>query len=151
MQERIIEIIIFVISLLKENQQISPGDIAELEKLGYTGAEISTAFSWLADRLEFSEEGFHDSFSSELSFRTLHDAERDLFAPEAWGEVVQMRTLGIINNEQIENLIERAAMTGYANLQADQVKQMIAGILFRFDPEAGFGNRFMLNGSDTIH
>jgi uncharacterized protein Smg (DUF494 family) len=151
MFERIIEIIVYVISELKQNKHISEIDVNELQKLGYTSAEISTAFSWLVDKIEFSEELFADTFDAGDSFRVFHDAERELFTRAAWGEMIQLHSLGIITNEHIEKIVERSAMAGSEQIDSPQLKQLVASISFNAETNTSPGTRIMLNGGDTIN
>ncbi len=151
MFERIIEIIVFVISELKQNKHISDIDVDELQKLGYTNSEISTAFSWLADRIEFSEQVVAESsIRSTDSFRIFHDAEKELFTRDALGELIQFQSLGLLNNDHIESLIERALMSGLMEVDTQTLKTFVAGILFSASANAD-SNRVMLRGNDTIN
>ncbi len=152
MFERIIEIIVYVISELKLNKQISEIDVDQLHELGYTNSEISTAFSWLVDRMEFSDQMFtKDETSSDDSFRILHEAERELFTQDAIGELIQLHSLGILTNEHIESLIERALITGMDRIDSSGLKSFVAGMIFNAHPSGGSGNRILLRGNDTIH
>lgn len=152
MYERIIEIIVYVIAELRQNKNINDIDVAELQDLGYTRAEISTAFSWLVDRVEFSEQFFsNQSLSHNASFRILHEAEVELFTREAWGELIQYQTLGIIGAEHVDSIIERAVMTGASEIGIKQLKAFVAGIIFNAQATDAPGSRVMLNGGDTIH
>ncbi len=152
MFERIIEIIVYVISELKQNKHISDIDVDQLHELGYTNSEISTAFSWLVDRMEFSDQMFlKDETTSDDSFRILHEAERELFTQEAVGELIQLHSLGILTNEHIESLIERALITGMDRIDSSGLKSFVAGMIFNAHPSAKSGNRILLRGNDTIH
>jgi len=152
MYERIIEIIVFVIGELRQNKNINEIDFNELQDRGYTKSEISTAFSWLVDRLEFVDKVTNDiASSSSNSFRILHDVEKNLFAPEAWGELIQLNTLGIVSNEHIEMLIERSLMMGIYRIDSQQLKSFVANVVFNLQTDSMNGNRVMLNGSDTIN
>jgi uncharacterized protein Smg (DUF494 family) len=152
MFERIIEILVYLISELKQNKHIDDINLAELQDRGYTNAEISTAFSWLADRVELSEQIVNINIKSgPLSFRVLHPAESDLFTREGLGELIQLHTLGIITNEQIEQMIERAMMVGMRNIDPSQLKSYIAGMIFSSQSEFNYGSRIMLDGSDIIN
>ncbi len=51
MHERIVEIILFLVNELKSNKQLSEVDVSLLSQNGYTQSEISTAFSWLFERM----------------------------------------------------------------------------------------------------
>ncbi len=56
MQERIVEIILFLVSELKSNKQLNDVDVSLLTESGYTQTEISTAFSWLFERMSLGQE-----------------------------------------------------------------------------------------------
>jgi uncharacterized protein Smg (DUF494 family) len=151
MYERIIEIIVYVVSELKIKNNINDVDITELQRRGYSNSEISTAFSWMVDRMEISERMILSQPVSTKSFRILHDLERELFTSDAWGEIVQMNTLGLINNDHIELLIERAAMMGIRQIDSSHLKTYIANIVFNANFQSLPGSRLMLSGSDTIN
>ena len=152
MFERIIEIIVYVISELQGKKSISDIDVQELKSLGYTNSEISTAFSWLVDRAELSQQLFSEEKPTRSqSFRVMHEAEEDLFTKEAYGELIQMQTLGILNNEQIEALIEKSMMSGWLQIDKKHLIKYIATTIFADNSETRFGSRVMLDGSDTIN
>lgn len=150
MHERIIEIIVYVISELKQHKDISEIDLGELESLGYTSAEISTAFSWLVDRMELSEEA-SESFTELNSFRMLHEAEQKLFTRQAWGDLIQLQSLGLLHSEHIESLIERAVMSSQQQVDSRQLKKYVASMVFHAIGDVAESSRFMLDGSDTIN
>jgi len=152
MFERIIEIIVYVISELRQNKHISEIDIKELQKLGYTSAEISTAFSWLVDRIELNDKVLTTDIKLKAgSFRILHEAEQELFSRDAWGELIQLHTLGVVGTEHIESLIERALLTGMHEIDTGQLRAFVATMIFNAEGSASGGSRYMLNGSDTIN
>jgi uncharacterized protein Smg (DUF494 family) len=152
MYERIIEIIVFVIAELRHNKNIDEIDLEELQSRGYTSSEISTAFSWIVDRYELSEKYVvNEEYSNADSFRILHEVEKDLFTTEAWGELLQYHSLGILKNDHIEMLIERALMLGLQEVDSHQLKQFIANIIFNAQFNQFPGSRFMLKGTDSIN
>ncbi|MBM2817237.1 MAG: hypothetical protein HW421_3999 [Ignavibacteria bacterium] len=152
MYEKIIDIIVYVISELRQNKKISDINIDELLSRGYTNAEISTAFSWLVDRIEFSDTTFVvESFSNEESFRILHEAEKDLFTTEAWGDLVSLHSLRLLTNEHIESIIERAMMLGIRKIDSGNLKSFVAMLVFNAESNSNQNSRFMLNGNDTIN
>lgn len=151
MFERIIEIIVYVMSELKQNKQLTEIDVNELHQLGYTNSEISTAFSWLVDKIEFEDSEKYEKKSSIASFRILHEAEKELFTKPALGELVQYTALGILTNEHIEQIIERALMSGMTSIDSNNLKSFVAFSVFNaYNNNAG-GVRFMLMGGETIN
>ncbi len=152
MFERIIEIIAFVIMELRQNKNIAEIDLDKLSTLGYSKSEISTAFSWIVDRLEFSEDSFVNENAASLdSFRMLHEAEKHIFTPESWGVIVEFHTLGLLKNNQIENIIERGMLSGVSSISPSQLKSFIATMLFNLSTNDLPGSRIMLKGNETIH
>lgn len=151
MQERIVELITIVLQELKKNVKIADIDIDSLMEKGYTSSEISTAFSWLVDRIEFDKDFLLRSASDENSFRMLHEAEDELFTQDGWGEMIQLKALGIIDSENVEELIESFMVRGI--YKADprfikrQIWQKVIEGSFKVDP----GSRIVLKGNDTIN
>ncbi len=154
MYERIIEIIMLVVEEFRRSKSISAIDLRKLEQRGYTSAEISAAFSWLVDKVEFTKEllPLHKS-ALPTSFRVFHEAERELFSKEAIGELMQMQELGIIDNEHIEQIIEQTLMNGYGlrKLSSYAIKNMVAIILFNNAAAHSNGFRLMLEGNESIN
>jgi uncharacterized protein Smg (DUF494 family) len=151
MFERIIEIILFVMTELQDKEQLTDVDVEKLHNLGYTNSEISTAFSWLLDKVEVNEKLLDRQERTLGSFRKLHEAEEELFTKEARGEIIQLQTLGLLSNEQLEILIEKTLMSGGLSINKDMLRRYLAGIMFHDDSVSQFGSRIMLNGSDTIN
>ncbi len=153
MFERIIEIIVYLLSELREKNDMSEIDLSRLKQLGYSNSEISAAFSWIVDRVEFSDELFkgEDLIPSNVSFRVIQESEQDLFTTEAWGEMIQLQMLGLINNDQIEIMIEKAMVSGGQDIDKGAIRQFVANHLRNPDEKSKFGSRFMLDGSETIN
>ncbi len=152
MFERVIEIIVFLISELRTNKSFANINVQQLKDLGYTTSEISTAFSWIADKFNFQE--FNENspvFVSNESFRVLHSSERDLFTDDAYGKLIQLHSLGIVDNEHIEHIIERAIISG-SMLDSRVLKYFVASAIFEIDGmNAGHTARIILTGNDSIN
>jgi len=153
MYERIVEIIVFVIDELKQNKNINDIDFKRLKKLGYTETEISTAFSWLVDRIEFSDDIFMtEGETNRNSFRILHKAEREAFTKEAYSELLKFQTAGIISHKDLELLLDHVIARGETPITAQYLKNYIAGVVFNLAKANGNGmTKFMLIGRETIH
>lgn len=151
MYERIVEIITFVLSELKQNKKLSEIDLNILQDRGYSSSEISTAFSWLVDKLEFGFPSQPLEITDVNSFRILHDAEKELFTESAWGELIQMQMLGLVSAEQIELIIERALLSGVFKIDANYLKNMVASFMFNATKSVSSGSRVLLSGNDSIN
>jgi uncharacterized protein Smg (DUF494 family) len=152
MAERIMEIIIYVISNLRDSSQFSDANLIELEKLGYTTSEISTAFSWIAEKADAIKIPGSGPFLVETrGFRMLLDIEMELFTDDAYGDLIQYKTLGLINNEQLELLIERTIFSNLPIIDSRLLKSFIYALNFDTSPTSNYAGRIMLEGNDTIN
>ena len=152
MQEKIVEILMYLIGELRNNIPISDIDLSVLSKKGYSTTEISTAFNWLFEKIADGSNIITDiAESSPHSHRVLHDAERSVINAEAYGYLIQLRELGIITEMDIEMLIDRIMMSGYMTVEVNEVKSMVAQLMAENDDSFNTGSRTMLGGKDTIN
>lgn len=152
MQEKIVEILIYLIGELRKNTPIGDIDLTVLSQRGYTTTEISTAFNWLFEKISRGENLITDiAETSPHSHRVLHEAERAVISSEAYGYLLQLRELGIITDMDIEVLIDRIMMSGYVVVDVEEIKSLVAALLLENDESYNNGSRTMLNGKDTIN
>lgn len=152
MQEKIIEIIVFLINEMRNNKRLGEIDLRILSDHGYTENEISTAFSWLFDKINLGENILaNEEPNTPHSYRILHDAERSIITPDAQGYLIQLRELGLLDESAVETLIDRVMMTGFSKVDLMEMKILIASLLFDYDDSNHLGSRLMLNSKDTIH
>jgi uncharacterized protein Smg (DUF494 family) len=151
MQERIVEIILFLVSELRANKQLNDVDVSLLTENGYTQAEISTAFTWLFERMSTGQELIAKEPDTRLSHRVLHEAEKMVITPEGFGYLLQCRQLGLLSNADIETIIERIMAAGFSSAGAAEMKSFVAGMLLDSDKRQGLSGRISLSSDDTIH
>ncbi|MFN8358408.1 MAG: DUF494 family protein [Candidatus Kapaibacterium sp.] len=154
MHERIIEIIALILAQLRRDNSLQSINLDEISKRGYTPAEISTAYSWLLDRFAHGVTALSEIVNTEKqSFRILHQAERDAFSTEAWGELVEYHALGFLTNELIEEIITRIMISGIQKISGSTLKQLIAMMLLNSTNHAirSPGAQVMLTGNETIN
>ncbi|MFA5833468.1 MAG: DUF494 family protein [Bacteroidota bacterium] len=152
MQEKIVEILVYLIGELRNNIPINDIDLAVLSQKGYSTTEISTAFNWLYEKISDGENIITDTApSSPHSHRVLHDVERAVINAEAYGYLIQLRELGLITEMDIEVIIDRIMMSGYAAIDLHEVKSMVAQLMAESDDSFNTGSRTMLGGKDTIN
>ncbi|HTR80892.1 MAG TPA: DUF494 family protein [Bacteroidota bacterium] len=152
MREKIVEIIVYLMGALRNNTPLGEIDLSVLTNNGYTPTEISTAFSWVYEKISTGENLAKDvSKSSPHSHRVLHEAERMVFTPDAQGYLIQLRELGLISDEEIESVIDRVMLADYVTAGIPETKSIIASILLEGSDQQKSGSRMMFNGKDTIH
>ncbi len=149
--EKIIEIIVFLLSELKNNKQLTEVDMHKLENLGYTQNEINTAFSWVYSKIYAGEKIFVEKQKENNSQRFLHDLEQNIISPEAYGYLIQLKELGLINNMDIDLIIDKIMVSSYSRVEEPDMKLIIANYLLDIDEMHDSNNRVMINTNDTIH
>ncbi|SRR5579883_7254 len=165
-RERIMEIILFLLSEMREDKQLMDIDLKPLSSRGFSQTEISTAFSWLIDKFSmgldsenpvllavpFGKKSMLDptKSASEVSFRVYHEVERSVISPEAQGFLLQMVELGLMSDAEMEALVDRIMLSGVPSASIEDVKQLVSATVFNFDSSIPQG-RIMWGGSDRVH
>jgi uncharacterized protein Smg (DUF494 family) len=78
--------------------------------------------------------------------RVLSEHERNFFTTEAYGTLLQMRHLGIIDDTQFEIIIERAIFSGQDQYDSAMVRTLAWSFIVNNAP--GNQSNFNLNGLD---
>jgi uncharacterized protein Smg (DUF494 family) len=152
MKERIVEILIYLMSEMEENKTLKDIDLSDLKGKGYTQSEISAAYSWIFENMQASTPGaLRSGRPTGSSRRVLHDAEKLVFSTESQGYLIQLRELGLLDEIDLETAIERAMVAGYEKLTIGEVRQIVAAILFSKGKGSSGVDPLMLDDGDTIH
>ncbi|MGC8594468.1 MAG: DUF494 family protein [Candidatus Kryptoniota bacterium] len=151
MQERIIDLIVYLLGKLRERNRISKLEVSRLAEFGYTQTEISTALSWIYDKMNAKQPLKRMTKSEVQSYRIFHQVEKHILTKEARGFLIEMFELGLIDKFDLENIIERAMMTGSSSVGLGDIKSIAAAVLFNFNAPGNYGSRLMLDSSDTIN
>lgn len=151
MKERIVEILVYLMSEIETNKRLSEIDLGGLKEKGYTQSEISAAFSWLYDNLPVHEGRVTlQGDASRDSRRQLHDAEKLIMTTAAQGYLMQIYELGLIDNRDMEGVLDRAMTAGFEKLTTGEIQEIVAAVLFT-KTNRWHERRFTMNNNDTIH
>lgn len=130
MQERIIEIIVFILSEIKfKNKSLNDVSLTMLENMGFSKSEVNAAFSWLFDRLYLLEKN-KISGDKRNTFRILHNIEKYIFSPQAYGYLLQLRELEIIDDIDLESIID-VLMSSTQSVDIDEINSFISSIILK--------------------
>jgi len=151
MKEKVVELLILIMSEMHDNKPLAEIDLDELKERGFTPSEISTAFSWLMDHTEGERTAPFRGSAAPGSRRLFHDAEKFVFSTEAQGYLIQARELGLLDDRDLETVIERAMMAGYEKLTVAEVRDIVASVLFSRDGGEGGARRSLLDSGDSVH
>ncbi|HEX9654498.1 MAG TPA: DUF494 family protein [bacterium] len=155
MNDRIIDILILILSEIRKNDA-RPAKLEllskDLLKKGYTESEISSAFSWLLSRLKNDTEEIVQNQGPSLqnSFRILHEIEQSVISPEAYGYIIQLRELELINEMDMEYVLERSLMLGTSKVFISDIKNIVASMLFNPDGYGTNGAYLMFDTQPVI-
>jgi len=147
MDERLVEIIVAIVDRLVGHRTQSETVESLTHALvadGYTVGEINTALTWLyhaVDASFFEEGNVLPKQRPKGTLRLLNDFERTLISPQAYGYILQLSQLGLLDDLQIEELIERAIYTCVEIVQLNDVKRIVPSIIMEGVP--GFRPRLI--------
>ena len=151
MQEKVIEIIVFILNEIRNSKHINEIDLKKLNKDGYTDAEINSAFAWIFSKIDLGVKLFSEPSDSSKSHRIFHSAEKSILTTEAIGYLIQMKELKIITDIEVELIIDKIFLAGYQKAGVEEIKLVLSTILFDPDDNSGSLNRIVLHNNETIH
>lgn len=135
MDNRIAEVIVAIVDKLIE----VPEESCTVEEItnslledGFTAGEISDALAWLYyavdDRL-LTNGRIAAGTISRRGLRVLSEFEKSVISPEAYGYILQLSQLGLLDDLQIEDLIERAIVMCTETVELADLKQVLPTVL----------------------
>ncbi|MFH1700311.1 MAG: DUF494 family protein [Candidatus Zixiibacteriota bacterium] len=135
MQEKILEIVVYLMNQLSDHQGIINNIdemSADLRSMGFTDKEISSAYSWLLKHFEDYPKSFsmpHTKMDV-ASVRILSNAERNIILPEAYGYLLQLRQLRLLSAEQLELILDRCALFSSDPICIEDIKLFASAAMF---------------------
>ncbi len=133
MRERMFHIVNLIVEhLLKENSlSIYEPDMAELlHSHGFEADEISEAFHWLHHFAPGGESGIGDGTGTGTAFRALSDDERLALTPEAYGYLIEIQRMGLIDDTMREEILQRALSLVEDEITRDDIRAMALLVAF---------------------
>jgi Smg protein len=131
LRERVLAIVTIIAQyVMADSTQLTESDIVEgLMAEGFDAAEIDAAFRWMEDlsletrQAEISPLGLptHRVFTLEETWG---------LSAEARGFLIRLRTLGILDDESEEEIIERALQIAEDDVSLKEIKALAALVLF---------------------
>ena len=152
MKERIVEILMYIMSEMESRKGFADIDVGDLRNQGYSQGEISAALNWLYDNLKQHENGvIRPEKPAVGSRRVLHDVEKQMLSVEAQGYLIQLRELGLVEDRDLEVILEKVVVTGFEKLSPSELQEIVAAVLVTKNGNIGEANRSGLYNRDTIH
>jgi uncharacterized protein Smg (DUF494 family) len=157
-RDRIMEILVFLLSEMRAKKGLTEIDLVPLSQRGFSQTEISAAFSWLFDKLA-AEQAFSEGpivfaapiTNSTTSHRVYHEVERSVIGPAVQGYLMQMHEIGLVSDFDLEFVIDRIMMSGVPTVSLDEVRELVSGTLLGFEDSPKMHSRVMLSATDRVH
>src|SRR5438874_3272108 len=148
---RVMEIIVYLVGEIRRNKQIGDIDLAQLSKKGFTDTEVSTAFSWLFDKIDIAgNQGTVTANPGNSAFRIYHEFEQSFLTAEARGYLMQLRELELLEESDMELLIDRVWFLGAQDIGVNAVREAAAELIFDSEDAMRMDNRMVLNVTDRV-
>ncbi len=107
----------------------------DLVRRGYTEQEINTAFFWLqhrfwGDESQNSPRSWNIQEPGPASYRIQNSLEKRYLSPAAFGYLLHLQNLRLINLLEMEAIIERAFMYNLLPIGLEEIKMVAQSVLF---------------------
>ena len=136
MERRIVEILVILMrehpdgAITKEEFETLSDDLAEL---GYSPHEVETALFWYHSRQLAKQDSEQRSEFKSGAFRVLHEVERTVLRPEAYGYLIELKQLGIITLSELDAIVEKSVLLGGKQVNLDDIKTFVAAQIMEQD------------------
>ncbi len=148
------EIIVFIMNEMRTDHLVMDRRHFNLlsKKLtdnGYTESEITNAVTWVLEKVS-SEVESKKELPVQHSYRILHDFEKLTISPEAYGYLIQLRELDLINDMEMEQVIDKAMLADLSPVTLATMKEIVAETIFR-PADLIEGSFFLLDNISNVH
>ncbi len=135
--ERILAIVNILVQYLMDERDLLESEEEVIDTLlteGFDPTEIDAAFSWMANLSDRRPAGNPESLALP-AHRILTAEEARALGPEAQGFLVRLRSLGIVDDETQEEIIERAMRVAEDQVSLQEIKTIAAFTVFSREHE----------------
>ncbi len=132
-QPHIIDLIVVLVKRLQHGDDLST--MSEDSVSGYNPSQLSAAYSWILQKYPPNQ--------ASKSPRVLHFAERMMISPAAYGYLLDLVNLGVLDALGLEKVIEKVMFQSLEQAPLEKIKAIVTEVLF----DKGTS----LSGNETIH
>lgn len=155
LDNRVLEIVFYLLDIMSDSRGVI-GDMeavsADLRKLGYVDDEISRAYRMITRGIDSDNDMLFTQFPKfTSSIRILTNEERHWFSKEAYGFLLRLAQVGVIDTEQFEMILDQVMISGHPVVDLERLKQITTGVVIGNDadidvlpdnPDAELSDRF---------
>jgi len=153
MRTRVVDIIVYLMENLQAGKNLGDIDLDQFSESSINRSEISAAYSWVIQKkqMDAMEKALNSSpVSSQQNHRILHVAERLVIKSEAYGYLLELANIGMLNEMDIEHIIENIMINTHERVDLEKMKKLVSRHLFasgRFSPTQST----YLKGNESIN
>jgi Smg protein len=133
LDERMMTLFSFIADQVRDKQQLFDDEGKIMQALLNNGCilqEADAALTLMQTMAQKESENLFVGLRAPVSMRIMNREERDHFTIDAFGFITKLTSLGIVSEDQREELLDRA-MTAYPDrIGLDQIKSLVAFTLF---------------------
>lgn len=133
MRERVLAIVSFIAQyFLDDRDMMSESDLVEeLMSVGYDAEEIDAAFCWMENQALCAPTGIETSLNAPaMSHRVFSVEELRVLSPEARGFLTRLRSMGILDDEVQEEVIDKALQIAEDEISLKEIKTITILAMF---------------------
>jgi len=133
LRERVLAIVSFIAQyFLDDRDMMTESDLVEeLLSVGFEAEEIDAAFSWMESQALCAPVGSETSLNMPaISHRVFSNEENRALSPEARGFLTRLRSMGILDDEIHEDVIEKALQMAEDEVSLKEIKTITVLAMF---------------------
>ena len=133
MDERMMNLFSLIADQVRDKQELFDNEGTIMQSLlnnGFRIHEADAALTLMQNLVQQESDGYFVPTTPALRTRAMNREERDRFTIDAFGFVAKLTHLGIISEEQREELLEKALSVYTERIELDHIKTLIAFTLF---------------------
>ncbi len=148
MRTNVIDLIIQMVRMIRSGESLR-----DLDSKNFSSAnksEASAAYSWILQKVESGHLNSDARKSHHRQLRILHAAERTIISTDAYGYLIELFNIGVIDQDDMERIIESAMMNNFEKIGIERMKEMVARVVFGVGEKSRPGGTY-LSGGETIN
>ena len=135
MDERMIHLVSIIADQVRDKQELFDDEGKIIQVLLNSGChlhEADAAITLMQQLVQNESEGFFAPMQSAaaIRMRAMNREERDRFTVEAFNLVSKLVRLGIVSEDQREEILEKALLTWPGRIEIDNIKSLVSFLLF---------------------
>ncbi len=133
MRERVLAIVSFIAQYFLDDRDVMTENdlVEELLSVGFEAEEIDAAFIWMESQALCSPAGSETSLNVPCrSYRVFTNEENLALSSEARGFLTRLRTMGILDNDVQEEVIEKALQMADDEVTLKEIKTITVLAMF---------------------